>query len=278
MAEKPLNVEEVWEAIQTCGKSKVPRLDGFNMKFIKSYWRLLKSDIMDVFDKFFSAGEFDKRIDKSFFVLIPKIKSPTNFNEFIPIFLVGCLYKIMAKVMVRKLQRVIGVVIGDCQFSFIKGRQILDCALVSNEIVNSVRRQGNDGLLFKVDFERAYNSVSWGFLDFIQKKMGFGERWGRWVYYCISIVSLFVLVNGSPSREFDMKKGLWQGCPLYQLLFNIVGEAFNPILKKATEINLCEGLQISREGRAIPHLLFADNTIICYESNLSQIENVKKVL
>lgn len=95
---------------------------------------------MKIFDNFFANGEFDKRINKSFFALIPKVQNPSNFKEFRPICLVGCLYKIVEKVLAHSLHRVVGKVVGECQFSFIKGRQILDCALVANEVVDSVRK------------------------------------------------------------------------------------------------------------------------------------------
>lgn len=73
----------------------------------------------------------------------------------------------------------IGKVIVDYQFSFIKGMQILDCALVVNKVEDSTRKIGNEGLMFKFDFERAYESFNWGFLELIQMKMVFFQQMER---------------------------------------------------------------------------------------------------
>ncbi|GJX37277.1 putative RNA-directed DNA polymerase, eukaryota, reverse transcriptase zinc-binding domain protein, partial [Tanacetum coccineum] len=62
--------------------------------------------------------------------------------------------------------------------------------------------------------------------------MGFGEKWIKWICACLSSASISVLVNGSPSREFKMERGLCQGDPLSPFIFLIVSEALQiPILE-----------------------------------------------
>lgn len=71
-----------------------------------------------------------------------------------------------------------------------------------------------------------------------------------------------ILINDSPSKEFNLKKGLRQRCPLSLFLFNIVGEALNVIMQKATALSVFRGLKIANGGRMVSHLQFAGNTII----------------
>ena len=52
------------------------------------------------------------------------------------------------------------------------------------------------GVLCKLDIEKAYDHVSWSFLMAVLKKMGFGERWIKWIEWCISTVKFSVLING----------------------------------------------------------------------------------
>jgi len=92
---------------------------------------------------------------------------------------VGSLYKILAKVLVNRLRSVIGLVISDSQSVFIKGRQILDDILVANEVVDEARKLQKELLLFKVDFEKAYDTVDWGYLDEVMIKMGFPPLWRK---------------------------------------------------------------------------------------------------
>ena len=100
---------------------------------------MIKDDVMKLFDVFFSSGNFDKRFNKSFIALIPKCALPICLNMNRPISLVGCIYKIVAKVLANCLRRVMEEVVGDNQFSFVSGKQILDCCLVANEVINTIK-------------------------------------------------------------------------------------------------------------------------------------------
>ena len=85
--------------------------------------------------------------------------SPQRLNNFRPISLVGCLYKVLAKVLANRLHLVVGSVVSDSQSAFVKGKQILDGILITNEAVDEARRMNKELLLFKVDFEKTYDSV-----------------------------------------------------------------------------------------------------------------------
>lgn len=86
--------------------------------------------------------------------------------------------------------------------------------------------RNKSGVIFKLDFKKVYDKVSWDFLWFIMSRMGFGDRWIQWIRCCVSRATVFVLINGTPSPKFNMEQDLRQGCPLSPLLFNLVDEAF----------------------------------------------------
>ncbi|PNX57813.1 cysteine-rich receptor-like protein kinase [Trifolium pratense] len=111
--------------------------------------------------------------------LIPKVDGPQRLNDFRPISLVGSLYKILAKLLANCLRVVMGSVISASQTAFVKGRQILDGILVANEVVDEARKSKKEMLLFKVDFEKAYDSVDWGYLEGVMGRMGFLTLWRK---------------------------------------------------------------------------------------------------
>lgn len=119
------------------------------------------------------------------------------------------MYKVLFKVLANRLRRVIHWLISDCQSAFIMGRQILDG--IANEVVDNAKRRKREAVLFKVDFEKTCDSVSWEFLVFMMRQMGFYEIWRRWIRECLSTSSVSVLVNGSPTKEFKVGRGLRQG-------------------------------------------------------------------
>uniref|UniRef100_A0A803Q5U5 Reverse transcriptase domain-containing protein n=1 Tax=Cannabis sativa TaxID=3483 RepID=A0A803Q5U5_CANSA len=74
-----------------------------------------------------------------------------------PISLTTSVYKIIAKVLAARLRGVLGETISATQSTFVEGRQILDSVLVANEEVEDYRCRAKSGLVFKIDFEKAYD-------------------------------------------------------------------------------------------------------------------------
>ena len=102
---------------------------------------MIKDEVMLVFDKFFSSGILDSRLNTSFIVLIPKCSSPSGLNDYRPICLVGCIYKLVSKVLANRLRVVIKDMIGPNQFAFVIDRYILDCSLVANEVIDEIKKK-----------------------------------------------------------------------------------------------------------------------------------------
>ena len=142
LLERSFSEEEVWDVISKSDGNKAPRSDGYNMHFIKNHCVLIKENVMKIFEFFFESGSFDKRLNSSFITLIPKCSFISGLNEYRSICLVGCIYKILAKVLANRLRDVLDEVIGLNQFLFIKGRQILDCSLVANKVIDEIKKKG----------------------------------------------------------------------------------------------------------------------------------------
>jgi len=102
-------------------------------------------------------------------------------------------------------------------------------------------------MVFKVDYKKEYDSVSWDFLIYMMRRLGFCPKWIQWMVGCLRSASISVLVNGSPSSEFIPQRGLRQGDPLAPLLFNIVAEALNGLMREAVQKNIFRGFLGQRE-------------------------------
>jgi len=88
------------------------------------------------------------------------VPDPHCLNDYRPISLIGCIYKIVAKLLANRLKRVMPNIIDDRQSAFISGRHLLHSVVIANEVVEEAKRGRKSCLFFKVDFERAYDSVS----------------------------------------------------------------------------------------------------------------------
>jgi len=129
------------------------------------------------------------------------------------------MYNVLAKVLANRLRFIIGLLVSDTQSAFVHGKHILDGILIENEVVDEAKSMNKDILLFKVDFEKAYDSIDLHYLNSVMLSMNFPTLWRKWIMECIGTATASVLVNGSPTEEFPIKRGLRQGGPLSPFYF-----------------------------------------------------------
>ncbi|XP_071708247.1 uncharacterized protein [Rutidosis leptorrhynchoides] len=134
-----------------------------------------------------------------------------------------------------RIRKVVPRLVGMEQSAFLGGRYILDGALVANEVVEYLKRNKKHGLIFKVDFEKAFDSLNWDYLLEVMKCMGFGTKWCKWISSCLKSATISILINGSPTSEFNLKRGVRQGDPLSPFLFIIAAEGLNILTKVAVD-------------------------------------------
>ncbi|RVX22063.1 putative ribonuclease H protein [Vitis vinifera] len=146
--------------------------------------------------------------------------------------------------------------------------------LIANEAIDSILKNNENGILCKLDIEKAYDNVDWSFLFIVMQKMGFGERWLGWIKWCISTASFSVLINGTPKGFFQSSRGLRQGDPLSPYLFVIAMEVFSSFLKRAVDNGYISGCEVkgrNEGGIQISHLLFADDTLVFCQASQHQL-------
>ncbi|GJZ08803.1 cysteine-rich receptor-like protein kinase, partial [Tanacetum coccineum] len=149
--------EKVKGVVWDCTVSKAPGPDGFNLNFIKSFWDVIKVDFWNCIQHFESTGSLANGCNPSFIILTPKKPDPIGFSDYRPISLIGCVYKVISKLLSSRLARVINYIISHNQSDFISGRQILDGCLIANEIIQMASLEDQKLLLFKVNFEKAFD-------------------------------------------------------------------------------------------------------------------------
>ncbi|MFS7930782.1 putative RNA-directed DNA polymerase [Helianthus anomalus] len=274
----PFSVEEIKEAVWECEGERAPGPDGFNFKFIKRCWVGLRDDMVRLFNKFYEEGIINKSCTSSFIALIPKVKDPVSPTDFRPISLIGVINKVISKVLVNRLKSVMGKLISEQQSAFLAGRNIMDGPLILNEVFGWLKKLKRCGMFFKVDINKAYDSVNWSFLNSIMAQMNFPSRWRSWVMATLYSARASVLVNGSPTREFDCSRGLRQGDPLSPFLFVIVMEALTCVMNKATSIGLFNGIKVAADGPLLSHLSYADDVMFIGEWSTSNINNLRRIL
>ena len=100
---RPFTLDEVEQAIWDCDSFKSPGQNDVSFGFTKQFWVELKDDFTRFVTVFHRNGKLTKGINSTFIALVPKIVSPQRPNDFRPISVVGCMYKVLAKVLGNRL-------------------------------------------------------------------------------------------------------------------------------------------------------------------------------
>ncbi|GKA33082.1 RNA-directed DNA polymerase, eukaryota [Tanacetum coccineum] len=149
--------------------------------------------------------------------------------------------------------------------------------LVDIEVFEAVRIGKKQTFLFKVDFEKAYDSVRWDFLDDILSKFGFGEKWRKWIHCCLHSSKGSIIINGSPTEEFQFGKGLKQGDPLSPFLFLLVMETLHISFQRVVDEGMYQGIKVGGLIN-LSHMFYADDAVFVGEWSESNISSLIHVL
>ncbi|GJZ22665.1 reverse transcriptase domain, reverse transcriptase zinc-binding domain protein [Tanacetum coccineum] len=109
-------------------------------------------------------------------------------------------------------------------------------------------------------------------------QMGFGVKWRKWIYACLSSASVSILINGSPSKEFPMKRGLRQGDPLSPFLFLIVAEALQVMVTDSCNKGILRGLSLYNDGANISLLQYSDDALFFDEWSKINVKHLIRIL
>lgn len=243
---------------------KAPGPDGFSANFYQTFWDILGTEVIEDIKHFFTTGVLDPRQNETHVRLIAKVTGQRKVADYRPIALCSTYYKIIAKLLTRRLQPLLPELIAEHQSAFVKGRAISDNVLITHEILHYLQHSKAKvrcSMAIKTDMSKAYDRIEWGFLRNVLIRFGFHETWVSWIMTCVTSISYSYLINGAAQGKFIPSRGIRQGDPLSPYLFILCTEVLSGLCKKAQLQGDVVGVKVARNCPAINHLLFADDTM-----------------
>jgi hypothetical protein len=207
--------------------------------------------------------------------MVPKPGPRVQVNIYRPISVLTSIYKVIAKTLANRTQKHLPHWIRITHTRFVRDRQILDNVFLAYEAMEWATENKQDLVILLLDFEKAYDRVNWTFLQSAMKKQGFSGTWIKWTTTLYEGAHTSVLVNGQPGEEFEMERGIRQGCPLAPYLYLFVADVLGHMINDA--IHGVEGLTIP-DGTILQEALFADDTNLYLKGSALNLECASRVL
>lgn len=184
---------------------------------------------------FLTNGQGFASLNDALISLLPKKDEAVDVKDFTPISLIHSFGKLFSKILASRLSPRLDKLVAPNQNAFIKGRSLHDNFRYVQLAARALHAKRVPRLLLKVDIAKAFDTVSWPFLLEVLAQLGFSQRWRDWISLILSASSSRVLVNGVPSPQFPHRRGLRQGDPLSPMLFILVMDVLNAMLRKTSD-------------------------------------------
>ena len=261
---------EILESLKALKNGKSPGSDGLTAEFYKFFWINIKSLLLDSFKYSIYYGELSIEQRRGIISLIPKKdKNRLYLKNWRPISLLNVDYKIMAKCLANRLCKVLPYLVNEDQTGYIKGRFIGCNIRIIEDTIIFTELNDLPGIVLTIDFEKAFDSISWKFLDKALEAFNFGIMFRKYIKLLYNNISTAVINNGDISSWFSPKRGVRQGCPISPYLFILAVELLAIRIRESKQI---KGIDINGIEQKISQL--ADDTT-CF---VSDIDSVKETL
>lgn len=270
-----ISVEEASLVVKNMKDNKTPGPDGFTTEFYKFFWRDIATFMIRSFNYSFKIGSLPVSQHQGAITIIPKPGKPREYlKNWRPISLLNISYKILSSCIAKRLKMLISDLIHENQKGFLKQRFIGENTRLIYDLLVYTENCDIPGLLVLVDFEKAFDSLSWRFLYKTLKFFEFSDHFISWIKLLNQGAALCVIQHNFTSEYFEIGRGCRQGDPISPYLFLLCAEILAILFRQNKEI---KGIKIGRNDM-FKISQYADDTILMLDGSSNSLKNALTLL
>ena len=265
---------ECLNALKDMEPDKSPGTDGLPSEFYLMFWNEVSQPLLEALNYGFEIGQMSISQKRGIIKLIPKKSEELYYvKNWRPLTLLNCDYKIATKVIANRLKTHLHKLINNDQTGFLKGRFIGENIRLIDSVVNYTAAKKIPGLLLFLDFEKAFDTLEWPFIQKTLISFGFGPSIVQWFKTFYNNIESCIMNNGWASNFFSVHRGVRQGCPLSPYLFILSAEILAKAIRKNEDI---KGLLV--KDTEIKLSQYADDTTLILDGSEKSLSEALRVL
>ena len=266
--------QEIGQILKKMKNNKSQGSDGFTAEFFKFFYKDVKVSIRRAINESFKLGKFSISLRQGLIPCIPKGDKPRQFlKNWRPITLLNVIYKIASGCIAERLISVLTKLISSDQTGFISGRYIGENTRLIYDVMRYTEDENIPGILLIIDFEKAFDSISWEFITEVLDYFNFENSLKRWISVLYNDISSMVIQNGFLSESFPIKRGCRQGDPPSPYIFLLCAEVLSLLIKQNDYI---KGIKIGELELKLSQ--YADDTTILLDGSEQSLEAALQTL
>ena len=226
--------EEVRWAIGASKTNKSPGLDRLTFEFYKKTVDKVAGDLVDVFNNQLGKLKLVDSNRRGATRCLSKVDGIPMVTQLRPITLLNIDYKLLTKILMRRIGKVLGSVLKSVQSCSVPGSNICSAAVNLVSVVEGVERLGMSAAVLSLDLFKAFDRVNLNFLEVVMKKMKFPEKFLEWMRLVHRDAECCLLLDFI-TRPFKVTFSVRQGDPLAMILFLIYIEPLVMMVERKVE-------------------------------------------
>ena len=272
MMNNEITENELLAALKLTQNNKSPGSDGLPAEFYKMFWHDIKEPLLNSIKYAHQTGLLSVTQREGIITLMPKKGKDTSLiKNWRPLSLLNVDYKLIAKCVAGRIKDKLPKLINPAQTGSVKGRYIGENIIKILDILTYTEENEIPAILMTIDFEKAFDNVSWQFTEMCLKRLNFGEEVIKWFKILYNRIKCCVANNGWTTEFFEPSQGVRQGCPLSPYLFVLVVEFLGNHIRTNKKI---KGIKVKDNISLIYQ--FADDTNLTLEFDLETLLEVEK--
>ena len=215
----------------------------------------LRTSVSRLLNSSYEKGELANSQKQGIIKLIEKKNKDKRYvANWRPISLLNVDVKIVPKAITLRLEKVLSNSISADEWAYVKGRNIFDAVRTICDIMDYTKLCNLPGFMVTIDFEKAFDSLSWNFLFKTLENFNFGESFIKWIRLFYTNISSCIMNNGVATPLFSIGRGVRQEDPLLPYLFILALETLLTAIKQTRDI---KGIVV--ENKEIKCIVFTDD-------------------